>query len=177
MWIYTVTHHTSLCITRNSLPDEFSTRHTLTLVLTPNWSAIVGLIVKGTTKGVCYLSEPESGPAAPADSGRLLKCHCHCAASLLRVTASGSGWPCSYWLLACSAYSCSTWVKRNQHVHIRRIWSNVSISFERSFWLPSPKSQIHMFGLLWLLMEISDSSAAECCCDVHQLVYLLFDVG
>lgn len=60
---------------------------------------------------VCYLCVPESGPAAPADFGCPQKCRCRCAACLRQVRASGSGWLCSCWLLACSAYSCSNWIK------------------------------------------------------------------
>lgn len=56
--------------------------------------AIVFLGIKGVASvkvQVCYLSEPESGPAAPADFGCPQKCHCRYAASRPQVMASGFG--------------------------------------------------------------------------------------
>lgn len=78
--------------------------------------AIVCINIKEVARAVtgvtdvcpCYLSVPESGPAGLADFDCRQKCHCRCAASPPQVTVSGSGWLCSCWLLAYSAYSCST---------------------------------------------------------------------
>ncbi len=50
-------------------------------------------------------------PGPPVSSDCPLRCRCHCGVSLPQEKGSDWGLHCTlcYWLLACSAYNCSTW--------------------------------------------------------------------